>query len=701
MPFTYQRREPHAQRASRSVFARFGVLLSIIGCLVLTSTAAGAAPAPATPPFYLQSQITDQVNALGSQKDDVQKALDDLSSSQHVIMYVVYVASFDQLSGSDWATQTADKSGLGSNNLLFAVATEDHAYGYARPTDFALTAAQMDSINASQVVPKLQQSDWAGAAIAAANGYQNALAGASTNGSGSSASSGSHANLAWIWLLLLIVVAAAGFLWFRSRFRRGAATTGAGGPQNTGPPPEPYEALSERSVNALIQTDNAVRASKNELDLAEGEFGADALKDFHATYDAAAASLTQAFTLRQQIDDDVPEDEATRRQWMAEIIQRCQDASDQLEAQSEQFNELRDLKSRLPQVLSELPGTLDQLNARLAATKQTLVRLESRYSDTALASVAANDDHAAEQLQFAATTLQQAQQEATDPDTNPAVLKARAVQEAVHQVTALFDAVDRLDTDLADAAGKLDTTRTHVAADLADARSLLGAAAAGAAQNDLTARLNAVATIVTNSQSPNAALDPIGTLTSLTDADKELSDILAATKTAQQQTQRTAGLMASTLTNARSAVAAAEDFISTRRGAVGSVARTRLASAQQHLQQAESLASTDPTTGISEAGSAISLAQQALSAAQDDVGNWTNTGAGGGSGMRGIGGAILGGILINSVLNSGHRGGGWGGGFGGFGGGGFHGGGGFGGGGGGFGGGGGGGGGFSGGGGRF
>jgi hypothetical protein len=268
-------------------------------------------------------------------------------------------------------------------------------------------------------------------------------------------------------------------------------------------------------------------------------------------------------------------------------------------------------------------------------------------------------------------------------------------------VTALLDAVDRLDTGLADASGKLNEARTHVVSDLADARSLLASAAAGSAQNDLTARLNAVAATVAASQASDAALDPIATLTSLTDADHELNDILAATKTAQQQEQRARALMASSLTNARSAVEAAEDFISTRRGAVGSVARTRLASAQQHLQQAETLSGSDPTSGIAEAGSAIALAQQALSAAQDDVGNWTNTGVGGGgSGMRGVGGAILGGILINSILNSGHRGGGWGGGFGGFGGFGGGGGGGFGGGGGGFGGGGGGGG-FSGGGGRF
>ena len=224
MPITHHQVPRQRRRGRRSTLPRFGILLATIGCLLLAAgagPAAGAPPAPATPPFYLQSQITDQVNALGSQKDSVQQALDDLSSSQHVIMYVVYVSSFDQLSGPDWATQTANKSGLGGNNLLFAVATVDHAYGYARPKNFRLTQAQMDSINSSQVEPKLQQGDWAGATIAAANGYQNALAGGSSGGTGSSGSSSSHANLAWVWLLLLVAVVVAGFLWFRSRFRRG------------------------------------------------------------------------------------------------------------------------------------------------------------------------------------------------------------------------------------------------------------------------------------------------------------------------------------------------------------------------------------------------------------------------------------------------------------------------------------------------
>ncbi len=114
MPITHHQ-VPRRRRRRRSALPRFGILLATIGCLLLAAgagPASGARPAAATPPFYLQSQITDQVNALGSQTDSVQQALDDLSSSQHVIMYVVYVSSFDQMSGPDWADP--DRQQVGS-----------------------------------------------------------------------------------------------------------------------------------------------------------------------------------------------------------------------------------------------------------------------------------------------------------------------------------------------------------------------------------------------------------------------------------------------------------------------------------------------------------------------------------------------------------------------------------------------------------
>jgi hypothetical protein len=125
-----------------------------------------------------------------------------------------------------------------------------------------------------------------------------------------------------------------------------------------------------------------------------------------------------------------------------------------------------------------------------------------------------------------------------------------------------------------------------------------------------------------------------------------------------------------TLITARSAVAAADDFITTRRGAVGTDARTRLAEAQRHLQQAQ--AGGDPTVALREAQAADSMGRQALELAQADVSRWSGPSQGGGGGSLGVdlGSLVLGGILSGGLSGGrGGRGGGFGGG--GFGGGGF------------------------------
>ena len=122
--------------------------------------------------------------------------------------------------------------------------------------------------------------------------------------------------------------------------------------------------------------------------------------------------------------------------------------------------------------------------------------------------------------------------------------------------------------------------------------------------------------------------------------------------------------------SAQAQISATSDYITARRGGVGTEARTRLAEAQRNLDYALSISRTDPVTALQYAQQAHSLAAQAAQLAQSDVdhfGGFANQGYGrggmfgGGGGGGGLGGAILGGILINSILNGG-GGGGWGGG---------------------------------------
>jgi len=213
--------------------------------------------------------------------------------------------------------------------------------------------------------------------------------------------------------------------------------------------------------------------------------------------------------------------------------------------------------------------------------------------------------------------------------------------------------------------------------ELATVRAALGSAAAGPSEASLRAQLDQIQAILGVARSPQGAADPLTALHKVQEADLALDGILASTRDAQQQEQRSRAALSQTLTTARAEVSAAEDFVNTRRGAVGGQARTRLAEARRHLANAE--AGTGGAAGaLAEAQQAAALAREASDLAQQDVNGF---GGGGQRGGGGLAGAMLGGIVLDAVLNSGRRGrggGGWGGGFGGGGwGGGFGGGGGF------------------------
>jgi hypothetical protein len=73
------------------------------------------------------------------------------------------------------------------------------------------------------------------------------------------------------------------------------------------------------------------------------------------------------------------------------------------------------------------------------------------------------------------------------------------------------------------------------------------------------------------------------------------------------------------LQRARSQVSAAQDYITTHRGAVGAGARTRISEANRHLDAAASLAANDPANALDEAREADKLAVAAIQSARNDV----------------------------------------------------------------------------------
>ena len=626
---------------------RLTVVLWLVAMVVLF----GGAPALAEPPFDVPGQVTDRAGALGSgDVSRIEDALDQLQSDEQIQLFVVYVSSFDGMEPADWALATAEQSGLGGNDVLFAVGVDDRRYGYSVDEAFERSDAEIDDLLASDVEPALGDDDWAGAAVAFAEGL---------GGGGGGGGVGTLVVVGG-----LAVVGGGTYLVMRSRRRsREAAATPSG-------PPDPHagtttEQLQYQASAALLELDEAVQSSGLQLDFARDQYGPEAVAGFDEALAQARAELARAFALRQQIDDEVPEDEPTKRRMLAEILSLVGAADARLDEQAAAFEKLRDLERTGPQVLDALGPRIAELRGRIPAEEQRLRDLQQRYAGTAVAAV---DDNATEaQARLAAAELEIAEARAELAAGRPggAVSDIRAAEDAVAQTATLLDAIGRLATDLDAASSRVAAVRAETEKDLAEARAL----AAGGDRTGLTPQIARAETALAAADAVLAPTDgsrpdPLAALRQLEEADAALEQVLQVARDEQTKIRRAAAALDGAVASARSTISAASDFLGTRRGAVGPDARTSLAEAQRRLDSAVAMGSTDPVGALREAQQAGALAEQALSSARSDVNSWNSGGggyggysgggfSGGGFGGGSRGGIDLGSLVLGGILNGG------------------------------------------------
>ncbi|MFD6361390.1 TPM domain-containing protein [Streptomyces roseolus] len=643
--------------------------------------APAAAGARADDPVVLPSdgQVLDRVDALRDRRREVDEALDRLYDDRRIQLFVVYVRGFSGRSGQDWADATAARNGLGLDDVLLAVATHDRQYGYSADPGSRLTQDQLDDVARTAIEPALRQNDWAGAAIGAADGYSAVLAGrpvpspgitpgpADPGGSGAGSPSGSD-------LVLPIALvggagAVAAYAYTRRRRRSTTRTTPGGGQGWGRPAPPSLEELDGEARRTLVATDDAVRTSQEELGFATAQFGEEATRPFEEAVAFAKERLTASFRLRQKLDDSFPEDDATRRSMLDEILRHCAEANARLDAETEDFDRLRALERTAPEALAEVEAAFREQTGRVGGAEAALAAMRERYTESAAAPVAGGVEQAKDRLVFATARVNQARQAVDGGDNGSAAVHVRAAEGAVDQAARLIEAVDRRARELDEAAGRLPGALTETDADLAEARGLLEGTAEGASTGDLRgriARAEAVAAEVRRARE-SGRYDPLDALRRVEEADAALDGALAGARERESGDARARTLLEQALLTARAELGAASDYVQTHRGAVGSEARTRLAEAQRRLEGARALAADEPQAALAEAQRADALARRAQELAEQDVRRYGNpNGLGGvaGSGGGGLGGAMLGGIILGGLFGggSGRGGGGFGGG---------------------------------------
>jgi hypothetical protein len=652
---------------------RTRITAALVAVLALVSwVSALASPALAAAPVRLSGEITDPAGVLGAHRGAVQAAITRLYDQDRVKLYVVYVANFSGLSPTTWVDHTAARNGLGARDILLGVATTDRNYAISADPAMGLSATQLDAVSATAIEPALRQSNWAAAAAGAAGGFAAVIAGrpvpapslstavAPRHGPvqdgrefgavpGPGAAQAGLTGTDWAAIaggavLLLGLLLFAGLALARRR------VPGGGGPAQ---PAGPSTAeLAAQAASALVATDDAIKTSDQELGFAVARFGERAAAPFSAALKAARAEMAAAFKLRQLLDDDVPETEPVRRSMLTEISGRCDRANQILDEQSQAFDDLQDLEARAPQVLAEVDHHVTQQDARADRSEQTLTRLAAKYSDGAVATVTSSPGHARERLEFARGRLAAARQSLAADSAGDAAVSLQAAESAADQAEALLDGVGHLEAELTQAASALPTALREIDADIAEATALHAGPSDGWAA--VVARAQAAAAAAREQLAASQPFDPLGTLRQVEEAGAELDHSLGTAREKRDRQERARAVLDQAMLVARSSVTAAEDFITTRRGGVGAAARTRLAEAHRHFQQAIAAARDDPEAALAEAQHADVLGQQARSLAEQDVADFSHADHGpvisGGGFGAGFGGAILGGILVDSLF---------------------------------------------------
>ncbi|MEH0472630.1 hypothetical protein QA943_27990 [Streptomyces sp. B21-097] len=473
--------------------------------------------------------------------------------------------------------------------------------------------------------------------------------------------------------------AAAGYAYIRRVRRTRDRTTpgGASGPPSPQSPPQPA-ALDEQACAALVAADDRVRAARCELGFAEELSAAQDTAGFRRTVEEAAAELAAAFRMRQRYDDGVPKEESARGHALAGIVGRCEEAQGLLDAASAAFEGLREPGRASGEALVVAEGRFRELTGRVGAAEAVLAELRARYAPTATTGVVGSVEQAKDRLLFATVRLNEARQSADSGQPEQAARQLLAAEGAIAQARVLLEGVDQLAAELRTAEQTAPVALAAAEAELARARA--GEAHGGgnpegggeeattdagtgtrpqvivappdASPGELHARLVQADTVLASirrqlpgSGAPGsdrqdtvgqdaagqdtagqevreAGWDPVGVL-------RRIVRAIASIASSADGTLHTAALIA-----ARTATAAAADFVETHRGAVGATARTRLAEAQRLL------AAGDPADRVS----ADALALEARELAELDVRAHGNPYAGPDH-TAGVGGAVLGGVV--------------------------------------------------------
>jgi hypothetical protein len=630
--------------------------LTAAALVLLLFASAGLSGVRAAEIPQLEDSVTDLAGVLGGREAEVEAATEQLLDEHDVQLFVLYVRTTDGTSMEQYAEDVAVANSLGTNDVILAVAVDDHTYQVIPhdSLDDEISDDEADILAVEVIEPELRAGDFAGAAIAAARGIGDAVGGSiPPPGGGTGGGSGGGGGLGAV-LGMLLLVGGVGLIGSWIWRRRQAHLAGEERDRRTG-------RLAREANALLIATDERVRNAMQEVGFVEAEYGAAEATPLREAIDAARVELRAAFAVRQKLDDAEPEPPETREQMLNEIVTRSKRANELLDRETERIQRLRDLERDAPQLLAALPERIAAAEARLPGADATVEGL-ARYAPSTSQPIAGNLAEARKGLRGAGEAAQRGSTALAAGDRRGAARAAATAEEGLAGAIRLLDAIDKLAAAARQAEDNLETELTAADTDLAEALRALAEAPAGARKDDHVQVADA-ALRDARFAAARTPLDPIEALRLATIAHRAADELLAAARQDAEQRARFAAAVDASLATAAATVDRAADYIATRRGGVGRTPRTRLSEAERQLEAARALRDRDPNAALQAARRAEQLADEAYSEAGTDFDRWNQGGPGwGGRGGGDQMGSVLGGLLTGILLGGGRGGGGgWGG----------------------------------------
>ncbi len=368
----------------------------------------------------------------------------------------------------------------------------------------------------------------------------------------------------------------------------------------------PLDAITTRANIELVTLDDALAVSTQELGFAIAQFGEQRAASFAQELTDARTSLTEAFRLKQQLDDEIPDSMTKQREFNGRIISLCDNAQKTLAAAVEEFDRLRREESNAPAELRAARLLIVTTSMRVPAAMATLAKLAAQYSPAALNGVETSVVDARELLKSAGELAGAAETLIASPTESE--LAASRVQNAVasaHTAVQLIDGLEQKAVSLARDTDRLAQLTEQCQHDLTEARGTRDSApdpqtggAIGAAMATLEDELIA-----------SEFGDPVSSITRLQHAVMLLDRSLAEARNQAERLQHARAALEGVLISATSQIEATQSYVDSHRVSVKADARTRLAEAKRLLDVAR--ADTDPVSALDTARSSATYSRDA------------------------------------------------------------------------------------------